>query len=333
MFSAETVTISLDPDNASPEYFSTDTNVANFSVSVEFDNPVSATFRDYSYGVKFRESGGVYQAITINSAGQLRYLEGTAGAEGEQDSFTEVHVFDYPDIATAGADTNTVQLSVIGTRGWLTVNGDDLGEFTVRSAGVESDVQFIAELENETQIGGGMSEILNIEVRSAEIASEIESLTMIKKAGEITRVGETGLTRDFLMNADFTSPYERILGKWTIGYSFTDPETDTTNWIIVNNSKQWKHFRQVGQSGQITEIAGDSFSGLLVDRGDVNNLEVLSRTGQQRFYINGTFITSLDIQSASEAVQLAVVSGFAGTDQQEGYPTVLSNYVAWSFGN
>lgn len=333
MFSLEEGSIALDPNNASPEAISSGADVANFSVAATFDNPINGTFRDFSYGVKFREADGLYHAISINSDGDVRYLEGAVGEDESTDTFTVLQTFDYSNVGTTGADSNSIHLTVIEDQAWLFVNGDFFVQFTVEGVGVSSDVQLIAELENETQISGVNTQLTGVAVRSGEAAASVASTTMIKEQGEITRTEPTGTAGTFLVEAEFVSGYERILGKWTVGFEFTDPASETTNWILINNSKQWKQLRRVGPSGPIEEIAGGLYNGILRDRGDVNKVQVLSQNGIQQLFINGSLVANVDIQPELVPVQIAAFSGFAETDQQPGFPTEMRNYAAWTFGS
>lgn len=333
MFSLEEGAITLDPDNHSPEVMSSGANVANFSVKATFDNPINGTFRDFSYGVKFRELDGLYQAVSINSAGDLRHLEGRVGDEGQPDSFTILHIFDYDDIATGGSETNSLHLTVVEDEAWLFVNDTFIGRFAVGGNGASSDVQFIAELDNETQISGALTQLTGIEVRSSASAAFLPSLTMVKEAGVITRSNPTGTTSSFLVEAEFVSGYERVLGQWTVGFEFSEPINDVTHWVFINNSKQWKHFRQSGPGAQLEEFAGGIHNGILRDRGDVNKLEMLGQNGIQQLFINGVFVSSVSIQPEPIPVQISAFSGFADTDQLPGFPTEMLNYNAWSFGN
>ncbi len=332
IFLLEESTILLDPDNAAPEFVSTGANVANFSATALFDNPINGTFRDFSYGVKFRDSGDLYHVVSINSAGEVRYLEGIQGEDGQQDSFTLVQSFDYDDVATSGSGANSLHLTVIDEQAWLFVNDEYVAEFTVGGSEISSDVQFVAELENETQIDGVIIALTRPEVRAGEIAVSIPSEKMIKESGEITRTGSTGTTKDFMIEADFVSGYERILGKWSVGFEFVEPLSDTTHWVMINNSKSWQHFRRVGQNGPIEEVDSAIYSGILRERGDLNTMRMLSQNDTQQLFINGTFITSLNIQLEQIPVQMSAVSGFAADDQLPGFPTEIQNYTAWTFG-
>ncbi len=326
--------IFLDPDFAAPEFVSTGAEHENFSVAATFDNPVSGSFRQFSYGVKFRESEGVYQAISINSEGELRYLEGTPSEEaGQPDTFTVVTTFDYDGIDTAGAGSTTVHLTVYEDQAWLFVNDEFISQFTVGGMGNASEIQFIGELENETQISGAQIAVTGLEVRSGELASSLDSFTMIKESGEITRTEQTGTTRDFVIDAEFVSGYERILGKWSVGFEFVKPATGETHWVVINNSRQWKHYRQAAPGGEIEEVVGAIHNGILRDRGDINRIQVVGQNGVQQLFINGVFIYSLALQPEQLPVQITAISGFADTDQQTGFPTEIRNYAVWSFGN
>lgn len=238
VFSLEDGSIVLDPSRVAPESAPSGVDVTNFSVAVTFGNPVNANFRAYSYGVKFRESGDQYQAVTINSAGLVRHLVGTTGSEGEADSFSVSTTFDYDEVKKSGSDSNSLHLTVIDDQAWLFVNGQFVTGFTVGGVGTSADVVFVAELENETDISGAITELTAVEVRNAEPNAFIATDTLVKVAGEVSRTEPTGVMRDSVVQAEFVSPYEPILGRWSAGFEYVEPVTGAANWLVINSRRQ-----------------------------------------------------------------------------------------------
>jgi hypothetical protein len=330
VFSLEEGSIISDPERVAPEPLPAGVDVSNFSVAASFSNPVSFTFRHFSYGVKFRQTETEYQAIAINSAGQVRHVIGTPGIGAAVDT-TEI-LFDYDDVAKTAGTGNSINLTVIEDRAWLYINDEYLGEFSIGGVGVSSDVELIAELENETNVIGATTRVAAVEVRDAQIESFIDSGTFVKEAGEITRTEPTGILRDSLVQADFVVPYELILGRWTVGFEYFEPVTETTNWLIVNNRRQWRHLRQVGSSGEIVELAIGTSTEILRDRGDVNNLSIFGQNGTYMVLINDVVVTELVFDPEDQPARVSWISGFEATDQQPTYPTQYSNYTVWSLG-
>lgn len=333
MFSLADGSINLDPDNVRPESVSAGVDLADFAVRAEFGNPVNANFRPYSYGVKFRETSEGYQAVIINSSGEVKYVTGVVGAEGELDSFTEVMTFDYDDIAEGGSESNSLDLFVIDDLAWLYINGEYITEFTVTGIGVSADVEFIAEIENETDIQGVFTELTNAEVRSGEVAAFISAGEIVKESGEIARTTATGPISDMVVEAEFISPYERVLDKWSVGFEYHDPVTGTTNWLIIDNSRQWRHIRQIGVDGELEELSSGIHNGILRDRGDLNTIKMIGNNGNFQVFINDVFIAEIDFGEGEIPAQVAAIAGFDPVDQNPGVPTRFNNYTVWSFGS
>ena len=328
--------ITLNKDAVAPESVPAGVDVSNFAARADFGNPVNSTFQPFSYGIKFRETQGNYQVIAITSTvtggAEVRYLTGTAGGAGQVDIFTEVATFDVDDLAEGGSQSNIIELNVIDDIAWLYVNGEYVTEFTVTGIGVSADVEFIAELENETQIDGVFTELLNAEVRDAAVATFISEGSLTRETTEMARTEATAPILNSIVEAEFVSPYERVVGKWSVGFEYHDPVSGTTNWLIINNSQEWKHFRQVGAGGEIEEIAGDRFTGILQDRGDVNTIKMVGNNGTYQVFINSVLISAIDFGTDPAPAQISAVAGFNADDRQTGVPTVFSNYVVWSFG-
>ena len=333
VFSLEDGAIVLDPSRLAPEAVPANVNVANFSANATFKNPVNASFRSFSYGIKFRESDGQYQLVTINSAGLVRYLIGTVGTEGEVDIFSVSTTFAYGDIKMTGSESNSLHLTVIDDRAWLFVNGEYVSEFTVDGVGTSADVEYVAELENETNVSGAITGLSAAEVRSAELESFIVSGSLVKESGEISHTELTGSLINSIVQAEFVSPYEQILGRWSVGFEYIEPGTSAANWFVINNRGEWKHFRRVGETGEVIEIVGGSSANILRDRGDVNTLLLLGRSGIFEVFINGTFITQLTVDMADLPGRVSAIAGFGSADQKPGVPTQFSDYSVWSLGS
>lgn len=333
VFSLEDSSIVLDPSRVAPESVPSGVDVTNFSVAATFGNPVNANFRAYSYGVKFRESGGQYQAVTINSVGLVRHLAGTIGAEGEADSFSVSTTFDYDEVKKIGSDLNSLHLTVIDDQAWLFVNEQFVTGFTVGGVGTSANVVFVAELENETDISGAITELTAVEVRNAEPNAFIATDTLVKVAGEVSRTEPTGVMRDSVAQAEFVSPYEPILGRWSAGFEYVEPVTGSANWLVINSRRQWKHFQRAGATGEVVEIAVGSSDEIMRDRNDVNTLMMLGRNGTYEVFINGKFITQVTFDSAELPARVSAIAGFESSDQKPGVPTLFSNYTVWSLGN
>lgn len=329
--------ITLDKDFARPESVPAQVNVSNFAVKADFGNPVNSTFRPFSYGIKFRETGGSYQVIAITSTvtggAEVRYLNGTVGADGQPDSFTEIGAFDVDNLGEGGSQSNVLELTVIDDIAWLYVNGEYVTELTVAGIGVSADIEFIAELENETQIDGVFTELVNAEVRDAAVATFISEGSLTRETTEMARTEPTAPILNSIVEAEFNSPFERVVGKWSVGFEYHDPVSGTTNWLLINNSQEWKHLRQVGPSGPIEEVAGDRHTGILRDRDDVNTVKMVGNSGVYQLFINGVLISAINF-GAEEATpaRISAFAGFNSEDRQTGIPTRFNNYVVWSFG-
>lgn len=334
VFSLEAGAITLDSSIVAPESIPAGVKATNFSAAATFGNPVSSTFRPFSHGIKFRESEGTYQAVIINSIGLVRYLVGTVGAEGEQDSFNEAVVFS----SVVGLDTgvsgsNSLHLTVVDNTAWLFVNDTFITEFTVFGAGISADIELIAELENETQVGSAMTVLSDVEVRVGEPAMFISTGTLTKEVGEISRTEPTGAIRDSVVQADFVSPYERFSGKWSVGFEYAEPTTGSANWILISNSQQWKHLHRTGATGEVLEVASGTATGILRGRGDENRMMVLARNGVSELYINGAWITTINFDPNELPAQISAIAGFASSDQAPGIPTHFTDYTVLSFGS
>ena len=111
-----------------------------------------------------------------------------------------------------------------------------------------------------------------------------------------------------------------------------EPLSGNANWIVFDNRRRWKHYQRSGGDGVVTEVAGGVNAALKTDRGDINEIVVVSASGVFEVFLNGTPVTIFEVGEADLPAYVSAIAGFTSEDQPVGAPTQLVNYAAWSLG-
>ena len=301
-------------------------DVSDFAARATFTNPFNATLKPFSYGFKFRDSGEFFQAIVITSEGKIRHVQGTP--EGLSVTRTIVD----SSVKKEGGEQNSLSATVVGSRAWIFVNDEFLQEIPIGGAGTSSDMSLIVELFEESQVFNAKTGLTGVEIRRIAPVLQIASGQLVKSEGEIAATEASLPVRNAIISASFVAPYRAILGDWSVGFQFEEPLSGTTNWLIIRDSKSWKHYRRAGVGGAPVEVTGGTSNSILVEQGDLNEVLVIADSGSYRVFINGVFITGITFGQMDLPAQVSAIAGFAASDQPNGVQTNFEAFEVWSLG-
>jgi tRNA A-37 threonylcarbamoyl transferase component Bud32 len=130
---------------------------------------------------------------------------------------------------------------------------------------------------------------------------------------------------DFIASATFTNPF---VGSWDYGFIFRQFDAGDEMRLVVHSDGFWNLNDRTG--------AKDNF----VNEGDISGLLDLSENGQNElilaaigeqgyFFLNGRFISTLDLSSRTTAGNLAVATGFYTDSEQPGASTGYTDFTVW----
>ena len=132
---------------------------ADFSASVTFENPYPTTVGVWDYGILFRqyEEEG-YQAVVLSSFGEwIHYVRIGENDDGEIRKNGVIPLF-------GEWGSNSILLTVEGTRGYLNINGIDAGMLEVDNESIASDITLIVGLFRNSEVAGYFTKFNNFSI-------------------------------------------------------------------------------------------------------------------------------------------------------------------------
>jgi len=174
-------------------------------------------------------------------------------------------------------------------------------------------VNYVATIEatKELVFGPTSGELLHDEDKSVEAASAKVDL------------------EDLIVEAEFISPYSLENGSWDYGFIFRHEAADTHFRFLVKSDKTWTLFNHKGYPyGEI--ISQGEIPDLNTNENGSNMIKLILQGNNGWFYLNGTFISELDLSVRMNSGDVFVVTGVYQGDEIPGFHTGYEAFSIWS---
>ena len=128
---------------------------------------------------------------------------------------------------------------------------------------------------------------------------------------------------DFDATATFQNPGA---ANWDYGFVFRRVGVKFHS-VVVANDGQWFHNLREGSDGVDQHLANGTTSYLQTSETDSNIVQVTAIRDTGYLFVNGMFVSELDLASGPAAGDVAVIAGFFRNSQLPGQSTTFRNFV------
>ena len=134
---------------------------------------------------------------------------------------------------------------------------------------------------------------------------------------------------DFVMQVDMLNPYGSVTGSWDFGLIFRQTAVDDEMRLVIRSDGLWTlndrnpevdNFVQEGNVSRFLDLDADGS----------NRLEIIADGERGYFFLNGEFISDLDLSANVSSGDIALGTGFYGADELDGEITPYENFGLWS---
>ena len=134
---------------------------------------------------------------------------------------------------------------------------------------------------------------------------------------------------DMVVEATFINPYSAGYNSWDYGFIIRDqgddPE-DLFTQIVVASDGHWSALTRNGDSSYENRMGGGTLWNFYVGEGDENHLRVVVIGWRGWFFVNGEFVSTLDLSDATKAGDVAVITGAFEGDEVDGKVTRFEDF-------
>ena len=138
------------------------------------------------------------------------------------------------------------------------------------------------------------------------------------------------------MSATFLNPYSGDLATWDYGFCLQDDrdrDAGRFGYLVVTSGGRWSLRWRDRSTGNTTEVSSDALAGPDVSAGGRNVLELAVFGEIGLFFVNGKFVTMLDVSDMAGYGDVSVITGAFMDHEVSGSITRFRDFEVWSPAN
>ena len=132
---------------------------------------------------------------------------------------------------------------------------------------------------------------------------------------------------DMVVEATFVNPYSAQSNDWDYGFILRNDLYDSTApfiQVVVTNYRRWA--LKAGAGAPYDHIGGGTLRNLDINAGGRNHLRVVAIKERGWLFVNGEFVSSLDLSAVTGAGDVAVITGAFAGNEVAGAATRFENF-------
>ena len=145
----------------------------------------------------------------------------------------------------------------------------------------------------------------------------------------VTEYAEVSIA-DMVVEATFINPYAASDDPWDYGFILRQAGDEPFLQFMVTSNRRWAAVTRAGPFDPFDQIAAGTWQNLDVDSGGRNHLMVVAIGGRGWFFVNGGFVTTVDLSSVTHSGDVAVITGAYIGDEVAGAVTRYEDFQGYA---
>ncbi len=141
---------------------------------------------------------------------------------------------------------------------------------------------------------------------------------------------------DFEVIATFVNPYSAAANSWDYGFQIRDSGIGSAArfvQVVVTSWGRWEVFWWQGSGSEYQYIADGTLRNLDTGAGGRNTLWLVAFGERGFLFVNGEFVSMLDLSDVTGAGDVAVITGAYEGDEVAGAVTRFEDFIGWSLSH
>lgn len=293
-----------------------DPTPANFVMQVEVDNPYTDATGLWDFGLIFRQEDVDNEArLIVGSDGEWLLYDRTAGTS------TIVQEGDISGQINLAADgSNVLQLIANGSQGYFFVNGEFISDLDLSFRTEPGDIALATGFFASTEINGEITPYQDFTLWSLDQAFGPESGELVHALDDLIKLQSAGVDyQNFIASTTFVNPFAASVNDWDYGLSFR--ANNSNYWLVLASEGYWELAdRQEDVENDVTVAEGDLLN-LNLGADQTNDLLLIVWGNSGTFFVNDTFIATLDLSSNTASGDVEVMTAYYFDHEIEGEAT------------
>jgi hypothetical protein len=135
--------------------------------------------------------------------------------------------------------------------------------------------------------------------------------------------------QNFVVESWFVNPYSVDEGEWDYGFLFRYAGDNDQYRFAIRSDKVWILLNNTGDADG-TMIASGDLPDLKVGESDSNHVRLICQGDHGYFYLNGMFISDLDLSARQNSGDIYIATGIYSGREISGRSTGYQDFTIWS---
>lgn len=227
-------------------------------------------------------------------------------------------------VATDSAATSVAQLATVTAQAQEGAIATRVAESTVTAEARAT--QTAAAYAPTREVEQAIQLVLNAQDNDPLFGPESGSLAHVSDGFVKAYYAEVDV-RDFVVDAVFYNPYAASRGNWDIGYSLREGEINDQFRLAVESNGDWSLADRRGE--ETNYVNSGTLNNLNTGEGDGNRLTVYLNGETGYFFVNGQFISQLDLSARTTTGNVGVATSLFAGYEIEGEETGFDEFTVW----
>ena len=131
---------------------------------------------------------------------------------------------------------------------------------------------------------------------------------------------------DMIVDATFVNPYSAASNKWDYGFIFRQDHTGPAIHFAVTSDRRWYLGWRETSNADTQRVGGGTLKTFDTGAGGRNHLRVVAIKERGWLFVNGEFVSALDLSDVTGAGDVAVITGAFTGDEVAGAVTRFENF-------
>ena len=131
---------------------------------------------------------------------------------------------------------------------------------------------------------------------------------------------------DMMLEATFVNPYSAASNDWDYGFMLRDSVTGPFIQVVVTSDRSWYLAWRETSDADNQRLGGGTLNTFNTGAGDRNHLRIVAIKERGWLFVNGEFVSNLNLSDVTGAGDVAVMTGAFTGNEMEGAVTRFENF-------
>lgn len=232
---------------------------------------------------------------------------------------------DLLDLSEGGS--NLFEVIAIGELGYFFLNGQLVDKLDLSSRMGGGNIALGTGFYGANELNGQESPYNNFNLYAGDPIYGPNSGELVHVIDDLIKLETADVDElNFIAEATFVNPFAASVKGWDYGFSFRT-NGSYKYWLVLASEGNWALADRQGSADNEFTVAEGELNNLNLGDGETNTLRLMAWGDVGYFFVNGEFISSLDLSSNLDSGQIEAMTAFYFDHEIEGEATGFVDFT------